>query len=284
VYPLVLFPPRKLKKEIASVRIRHTKRRKTYVHALGLRGLWFHLRELLGDKRTVSFHFPGIHGPIFIRLNSTDLDVLNAALVKKEYALEIRGEPKVIVDAGANIGLTTLYFARMYPQAKIYAIEPESENFILLQKNTRLYPNIVCIRAALWNQNGSVKLYDRHTGQWGFSVFGDNESHGHFINEIQGMTFAGFMKQYNIEHVDILKMDIEGSEKEVFTESGSWIDHVGVIAVELHERIKGGCRRAFYNATSRFEHELSCGEKLIFVIRDRYWREQTQGRKTGSFI
>jgi FkbM family methyltransferase len=221
----------------------------------------------------VHFLLPGIPTPIYIRLSSTDLNVLNTALIKEDYALNLKREPKVIVDTGANIGLTTLYFARRYPGAAIYAIEPEEENFNLLKQNTHAFPNVICIKAALWNTNSPVKLYDRNTGQWGFSVFHENQSRGSFHSEIQGMTMSSVMERYQIQYIDLLKMDIEGSEKEVFENSSGWIQKVGVIAVELHERIKIGCRRAFYKATDAFEHEFVRGEKLTFALRDEYWSQ-----------
>jgi FkbM family methyltransferase len=208
---------------------------------------------------------------MYIRLNSTDLNVLNTALIKEDYSLKLKREPRIIIDAGANIGMTTLFFAQKYPHASIYAIEPEEENFALLQKNTRHIPRVVCIQAALWNQNGPVQLYDRKTGQWGFAVFNEKDSRGDLRSRIQGITLSALMETYQIEHIDILKMDIEGSEKEVFEDCAGWIQKVGVIAVELHERIKPGCRRVFYNATNHFEHEFVRGEKLTFLIRDDYW-------------
>jgi FkbM family methyltransferase len=261
------------------MRIRHAQRRKTYFRILGLKGLWFHWRELLGDRRTVRFFPPGVQTPISIRLNSTDLYVFNTALIKKDYSFQIKRKPKVILDAGANIGLTTLYFAQKYPESLIYAIEPESENYALLKKNTSFYPNVICIQAALWKTNEPVRLYDRNTGQWGFSVFDEKKRSGSYISEVPGITIPSLMERYKIESIDILKMDIEGSEKEVFENSSGWIHKVGVIAVELHERIKAGCRRSFYKATNRFEHEFIRGEKLVFVMRDGYFCEQEENEE-----
>lgn len=55
----------------------------------------------------------------------------------------------------------------------------------------------------------------------------------------------------------------------MFQTAQDWINNVGMLAVELHDRISMGYSRAFYNATDDFEHEVHKGE-IIFVMRDKY--------------
>jgi hypothetical protein len=107
------------------------------------------------------------------------------------------------------------------------------------------------------------------SGWPGFAVSDSKTPPQGFVSEVEGVTLSWIMDTYQIDFVDILKLDIEGSEREVFQDSDAWINKVGVIAVELHERIKVGCRRAFYNATNHFEHEFIKGEN-VFVLRDAY--------------
>lgn len=76
--------------------------------------------------------------------------------------------PRVIVDAGANIGLTSVFYSNKYPRAKIFAIEPEPSNFELLKKNTASYTNVVRIQAALLRENEPVGFFDPGAGFWGF--------------------------------------------------------------------------------------------------------------------
>ena len=63
-------------------------------------------------------------------------------------------------------------------------------------------------------------------------------------------------------------MDIEGSEKEVFETSASWIDKVGVIIIELHDHYRSGCSRSVYTATKNFEFGWRKGEKTFLVRKD----------------
>ena len=72
------------------------------------------------------------------------------------------------MDAGANIGLASILFANRFPQAKIFAIEPEHDNFNLLADNVCTYDNIVPLHAALWGENATIHLTDPGDGAWGF--------------------------------------------------------------------------------------------------------------------
>jgi FkbM family methyltransferase len=183
--------------------------------------------------------------------------------------MELGKVPKIIIDAGANIGFASIYFSLKYPEAKIYAIEPDEENFNMLKRNTENYQNVVAIKAALWNENTSVDLFDRNTGSWGFAVTKAGNVTPNRVSEVDGITVPKIMETYKINFIDILKIDIEGAEKEVFQDSGDWIDKVGVIAVELHDRIKMGCQQAFDNAAKDFEYKYKDRENT-FVIRAQY--------------
>src|SRR4029453_16016552 len=84
-----------------------------------------------------------------------------------------------------------------------------------------------------------------------------------------GLTIDRLMRQYGWDYIDLLKIDIEGAEKEVFETSASWIGKVGIIVVELHDRSKAGCSRSVYAAVKGFELEWCKGETTFFV-REEY--------------
>jgi hypothetical protein len=85
----------------------------------------------------------------------------------------------------------------------------------------------------------------------------------------QTITIDKIMNDYDINELDILKMDIEGVEKEVFSDASRWIGTVKSIIVKLHERNKTGCNRAFYNNTNGFDNEWQHGED-IYLTRNNY--------------
>src|SRR5215204_1252324 len=70
-----------------------------------------------------------------IRNNPFDFATLEEVILKEGYNLSINFEPLTIIDGGANIGLTAVFFANKYPKSEIVAIEPEEENFEMLRKN-----------------------------------------------------------------------------------------------------------------------------------------------------
>lgn len=212
----------------------------------------------------------GLGHPVRLRLRTSDMGVFRQVLVAGEYECNLSKSPRVIVDAGANIGLASIFYATRYPQARVIAIEPEKSNYALLEKNARAFPNLVPVRGALWNADTEISLIDPGLGHYGFqtAAAGSPDSR-ESVQKVPGMTIEKVMRDYSIDYIDILKVDIEGSEKELFENSSSWIDSVGVIAIELHDRIRDGCSRSLYSAASGFTHGFSRGE-TTFLFRSEY--------------
>ncbi|MFO0453597.1 MAG: FkbM family methyltransferase [Pseudomonadota bacterium] len=199
---------------------------------------------------------------VYVRSNTPDLEVAFSSLYDEEYGSIRLSHPKIIIDAGANIGTSSIYFARKFPDAKIFAVEPEASNFQLLRKNLKQYPNVVVVQAAFWGTNGTRKIRNRLTGHWGYTVAETTNRTQETGQEINCVTIDSFMKEHGIESIDLLKMDIEGGEKEVLENSHGWIGSVTTMSVELHDRISMGCSRAFYLATKDFHVFEKHGEKV----------------------
>lgn len=211
-------------------------------------------------------HAKGLKSPIYLRIPSSDVLTYWQVFVDQEYALKTNKSPKVIVDAGANVGLASVYFANRFPDAKIFAIEPERSNFDMLLKNVAPYQNIVPIFAALWNENKQISLVDPGLGNSGFMTQDDSvkdENFGQQLHLINAMTVDKIMNEHSIAKIDILKIDIEGAEEEVFADPFAWIGKVDSLIVELHERMKPGCSRSFSEATKDFELQWTKGENKI---------------------
>ena len=248
-------------------RLRH------YYLCFGVRGLLFGIRERLSDRPSlVSVIPPGTKHPLYLRLKTSDLRIYGQVFVSREYEFELVRPPQVIVDAGANIGLASIYYAIRYPAAKVLALEPAYANFLMLEKNTAPYPNIFPIRAALWKENTRIELIDPGYGYWGFQTIDplDREMSqpAQILDKVPALTVDRIMAEYGINYVDILKVDIEGSEREVFEQTPQWINQVGLIVIELHDRLRPGCSEAFFHATRGFEYEHRQGEKVFRVRRE----------------
>ncbi len=243
---------------------------KYYFKIFGFRGLYFAiLSKLLTKPKEVQLSAPGIKNPILLRLKTSDISTYKQIIVDREYDIEISEPPKVILDAGANIGLASIYFANRFPEAKIIAVEPELSNYYLLKKNTAPYQNIIRIQSALWKDNTSINLVDPDIGNWGFQTHSVDNKEEKECYQVQGLTVDKIMHDYAIDFIDILKVDIEGAEKEVFEDASRWIDRVGILTVELHEQLKSGCNLSFYHATSNFELKCVQGEKITLARREK---------------
>ena len=241
-----------------------------YCRLFGLMGLWYWFAtktRLIQKTHLAAASSAILKHPFYLRLNSSDIKVFQHVVLEDEYHVNLQHPPQVIVDAGANIGLTAIVFANKYPMARVFAIEPERSNFEVLCKNVAPYPNIIPIQAALWNCETEIALIDPGLDKWGFQVSGQLTPLT-AVERVKAITIDSLMLQYGIDSIDVLKMDIEGAEKEVFDASASWIDNVALIIVELHDRIKLGCRQSLEQATVAFSVRKSISDCNWLLARE----------------
>jgi FkbM family methyltransferase len=241
-----------------------------YYRLLGAKGLLLGAKaRLLRTHIRIAVSVPNIEHPVRLRLRSTDIELCQEVLVKAQYESKLPKSPELIVDAGANIGLATIFFANRYPKAKIIAVEPDSSNYQMLRKNIAPYPNVFAVRAALWSENKEVNLVDPGVGQTAYQTHDGWAGPNLPVQVVPGITLDKLMSDFDMRFIDLLKVDIEGSEKEVFERSSSWISSVGVIAIEIHDWIRTGCGEAVRRATKDFDREWQQGE-VTFLARKHY--------------
>lgn len=234
------------------------------IKALGLvNGSLFWIKTFILRKSKLSVL--GWRHPIYLRPGSYDLDVLLQFMSDKQYDMDYPENIKVIVDAGANIGLASVYFANKFPEAKIIAIEPDSDNFRQLVRNTENYPQVIPLKAGLWKNNTNLKIHDPGYGEWSLMVE-ETESQ---VGTLPAKTLDAICKDYSISGIDILKIDIEGSEKEVFeSENGSWLHLVRMLIVEVHDQMKEGTANAVIHAVKNKEFNFYIkDENLVFLFK-----------------
>lgn len=209
--------------------------------------------------------------PFYIRGKESDIDVFKHIFVDNEYYVfsTLKNyRPTVIVDAGANIGSSSVFFAEKYPGAKIIAIEPDESNCKMFSRNTYHIKHIHLIQGGLWNK--SCKLYfDEDPGRK-FSVTVNEQAVSE--NSINAITVDEIMKEHDLKHINILKIDIEGAEKELFSENfGTWIDKVEFFLIELHDRKKAGCTKAFFQAISRLDYAYTyTGGECLLIKNNQF--------------
>ena len=241
------------------------------IEALGFfRAILFVIKRKLKKNTTVKL--PGISYPVHLRPGTSDDDVLTQIFVGKEYGVDIGIVPEIIIDAGANIGLSTIWFKNKYPDAKIIAVEPDEDNIAMIKRNIQYYDNVFVVQAALWNKHTSVSVSDkRGMGKWSLIA----EESG--SNEIKGqqsltVTIDEIMQQYDLQFIDLLKMDIESAEREVFADNYfNWLPKTKVIIIEMHDWLKPGCAKSFFTAINKTFNAYcygQVGENVIIINQD----------------
>ena len=184
------------------------------------------------------------HGRTFyMRKKESDHEVLFYNLIKEEYKIRseyhwrkildlydqaiVRGTTPLIIDAGANIGLSSAWFAMKFPLAQIVSVEPDSENAQLARLNLADFPNSSVLNVAIGGESGFVKLIASDAA-WGISTERSTEG-------IPLTTIPEIVGSYPNVDLLIVKIDIEGFEKDLFARESSWTSDAGCIIIEPHD-------------------------------------------------
>jgi FkbM family methyltransferase len=164
-----------------------------------------------------------------------DLFVLYEVLAWRAYRISekliIPHQVKTIIDCGANIGFTALYFASIYPNAKIYSIEPDPSSFSVLKLNAAQEPRIIPIHGCIVAEQTHTVAFDTSGPAWGrkLSTTQTAKSIG-----VPSITLDDLIKDHSIEQIDLIKMDIEGAERAVLS-TGSYLARTKSVVAELHD-------------------------------------------------
>ena len=211
----------------------------------------------------VSIAVPRLPHPVMLRAGTSDVGVFDQVFRQRQADFRVDGEPRFIVDAGANTGFTAARFATRFPRARILALEIDHSNFSLLQRNTRHYSNVEPVLKGLWSHRTRIRVDNPDAESWAFQASEVKDANA---GSIEALGVADVMADYGLPRIDLLKIDIEGAEHEVFSAGiDAWIDRVALIAVETHDRMRPGCTDAIRGAIAGhgFE-ESSWSEYLIF--------------------
>jgi FkbM family methyltransferase len=179
---------------------------------------------------------------VFYRSSSSDMTLMYEILFQSKYQSEYifpdKLNPKVIFDIGGNIGITSIYLASIFPDAKIYTFEPLPDNFEILTKNIQKYDNIEAFNIGLGSKNGNFKVYlsDDSENFGGVSFFPDptgNKSDSYISCEVKNIN--EMIEKLNIESIDLIKIDTEGAEHDILMAiHEKIIRNVSWITGELH--------------------------------------------------
>ncbi|HUD64257.1 MAG TPA: FkbM family methyltransferase [Candidatus Sulfotelmatobacter sp.] len=143
----------------------------------------------------------------------TDLKAFWQIFLRTVY--RVRATDEVILDLGANVGVFTLYAARNAPRAQVFAFEPFPSTFRRLVATVRdhhLDPRVTCPNYAAAGASGVRLMPDGQLPSQRRALAAASVTSG---TEVMGKTIESMLEENHLPHVDLLKMDIEGSEYEV---------------------------------------------------------------------
>lgn len=238
-----------------------------YFHRYGvLAGAATLVRAVCG-RGSVWLPLPGRNEQILLRRHTSDVAAFEQVFIDLEYDLQL-GDlcPKLIIDGGANVGCASIFFASRFPQASIWAFEPERSNYNILERNCKRFDNITAMNAAIWSSDTQVEIQNPDDEKWAFRV---REASANGQSRVQALSIPSILKMTGADRVDILKLDIEGAERDLFEGNVTqWIDRVGVIIVELHDWLRPGCSDALSRATGTPDWKRSrMGENTVLIRR-----------------
>lgn len=200
----------------------------------------------------------------FLRPNTTDYYTFDQVFLRDQYNIKLPFVPKTIIDAGANIGLAAVYFAHKFSNASIIAIEPSSANFNVIEKNIANYSQIKAHCMGLWNKDAYLEIIDTSLNENAFMV---QETIADNPNALKAISIKSILVSNNWQTIDILKLDIEGSEKEVFdVDYESWLPKTKALIIELHDNMRLGASKSVFAAISKYNFSTTISdENLVFI-------------------
>ena len=157
--------------------------------------------------------------------------------IKKEYYFNSEKKNPFVIDCGANIGLATLFFKKLYPQSRIIAFEADVKAFELLKQNVEnnRLKNVELHNKALYNKEGKIKFYYDPKNPSSLAMSTEKKRMDKAAAVVSSTTLSSHIN----EEVDFLKMDIEGAEGIVIEEMSSKnkLRLIKEMVIEYHHHI-----------------------------------------------
>ena len=177
--------------------------------------------------------------------------------------------PGLIIDAGANIGASAVYFLEIYTNAFVYAIEPDTNNFKLLTMNTERYENKKNFHGAIAKKDGVLSLEDPGHSDWGFRTHECIDDSNQI--KVQAVSPQTILKEMHGMNPMIFKIDIEGGEQNLFEDDTSWMRQFPLVIIELHDWMLpfSGSSKSFLKAVAQYDFDfVHKGENIFLFNRE----------------
>ena len=207
-----------------------------YLHLLG------RVPRLPLPNRRADFplRFKGLSGPVVLRANTTDFwvaaDIFGVGIYRPVAEIVPRAAKKIL-DLGGNIGLSVRLWQEYFPEAEITVVEPDDGNLAQLRKNVALGPapeKVAVVRGFAAAEAGCAAV-DRSSGAaWSYRMAQGGATGAEMVPKramADLVTAAGGRDG----RIDLLKVDVEGAEAEIFRDCGAWIQGISAMVVDMHD-------------------------------------------------
>lgn len=238
------------------------------------------------SNQVQAYNVPGYDSPIYIRNCVGDHSILWQCLVMNQYDFSKYPQSKrisarytdmvnsgatpVIIDCGGNIGLSAIWFAEQFPAAKIFCVEPEESNFLMLQRNIQRFEGrVVAVKGGIWSEPGTLDIVNPDAGPSAFRVQLQEKPSSE--NTIRCYTMNELLSEANTSEPLIVKIDIEGAQADLFSKNTSWVGHSNLIILELDDWQFPwqGTSRSFFKCLSSHPFDYLLGGESIFCFNDQ---------------
>ena len=197
----------------------------------------YYFQRIIKRKKKIKIFLSGLKHPLYLRPHSYDTHIFYQIFIKEDLNFNYLGTIEYIIDCGANIGLSSLWYLRKYPNAKIIAFEPEQKNFDLLKLNARPYKNIKAYKKGISNIHCKMNIIDIGDGEASYQLQSES-TYTNIIGQVECLTLDEIFDETKASRFSIVKMDIEGSEKScLLFGSLRWLCSTNNFLVELHDYI-----------------------------------------------
>ena len=175
----------------------------------------------------------------------------------------------LIIDCGANIGASPYYFSIEYPQSMVIGVEPESRNFARMQKHCKDLPNVKLLNNAIGSSSGFAKINDLNVGNDAFTISPASTHEG----SIEIISINKIFSDYQNCFPFIVKIDIEGSEDDLFSSNTDWAAKFPIIVIEPHDWLFPRQRKMknFLNVIHQQNREfIILAENIVSISNDKF--------------
>lgn len=220
------------------------------------------LRKPLNPSNVVvSAYHRDLKRDIYFRPGTSDVGILEQVFIREDYNYYFDIEPVLLIDAGAHCGFASIYLRNKFPEIKIIAIEPEPRNFSMLKKNMANVEGAVLINKALTDTPKKVELTNPDAKNPSFT-FGQSKT------GTMSVTINKIIEKYGSNYSPrMLKLDIEGAEKDIFTHNPeTWINEFDLIFTEPHDWIHHDTEKTIVEVAKRNNKKIEkIGENIVLT-------------------